>query len=131
VASIRASESAANAEAALGEIEPVANGPSHAVVAHPVHQRLIHTALINQILQQTAHGIIDKCRDNGSFQTETTLQAASYVVFAAAFINVEPARGRDSSVTRIEAQHHFAEGDKVPPALIFRFDDHSLGSNWM
>ena len=41
VPAIRASDRAANAEAALGEVEPVAHRAPDAVVGHPTHVRLI------------------------------------------------------------------------------------------
>src|SRR5262249_15328584 len=50
VAAVRAAHRRARAEAPLGEVQPVAHGPSHAVIFHPLHVRLIDAALVDQVL---------------------------------------------------------------------------------
>ena len=100
VAAVGAAQRRAHSEAALGEIEAVAGGASHAVVFHPANERLIHAALVDQVLQQTADGVVDKCRNDGGVQSEATLEPARHVVFAAAFVNVETARVERCAVRR-------------------------------
>src|SRR5262245_43430976 len=58
VAAVRASDRRARAKAPLGEVQPIAHGPSNAVIWRPLHVRLIDAALIDQVLNQTAHRVV-------------------------------------------------------------------------
>src|SRR5258708_29382819 len=78
-----------HAEATLCKIEAVARRTAHAIVLHPAHQRLIHAALVNEILKEPPDGIIGERRDDRAVQAEATLQPASDVVFPAAFAHFE------------------------------------------
>src|SRR2546421_11422416 len=73
----------AHAEAALRKIAAIARRAAHAIVFHPAHQRLVHTALVNEILKKPAHRIIGERRDDRSVQAETALQPPCDVVFPA------------------------------------------------
>ena len=122
VAAVRASDRGARAETPLGEVQPVAHSPSHAVIFHPLHVRLVDAALIDQVLNQTAHGIVGERGHDRRLHSEAALQPAGDVVFAAAFPCLKSPRRVNSPVARVEPQHHFAERDQVPSAAIFRFD---------
>ena len=52
----------AHAEAALGEVQAVADGAADAVVRHPADERLVDAALADQILHQPADGIVGEAR---------------------------------------------------------------------
>ena len=56
---------AAQAEAALDEIEPVARRATAAVVGHPLDVAGVHAALQDEVLQKPTHGVVDKGRDHG------------------------------------------------------------------
>src|ERR1700730_15237508 len=66
VSAIVGSDGGADAEASLGEIQPVARSAADAVVGDPADKRLIHATLVDEILKQAGHGIIgeggDDCR---------------------------------------------------------------------
>src|SRR5262245_36244689 len=52
-----------HAKTALSKVETVANSTSDAVELHPLHVRLVHAALVDQILDQSAHCVVSKRRD--------------------------------------------------------------------
>ena len=121
VAAVGASERRAHAEAAFGKVQTVADCAADAVVLHPLNVRLIHTALVDQILDKPTDRIVGKCCHDGGIQTEASLQSARDVVFAAAFPNLERARRVNAPLARIEPQHHLAKADDVPFTVIFWF----------
>src|SRR6266568_6904145 len=55
-------------------------------------------------------------------ETEAAFQSTSNVVFATAFEDLKLTRCCNAVIARIETQHHFAEAEFVPPALIFRLN---------
>jgi hypothetical protein len=46
------------------------------------------------------------------------MQTAGYVVFTATLPDLEVARRMDAAFTGIQPQHHLAEAEKIPAALI-------------
>ena len=62
---IGATERRANAEAAFGEIQSVANRAAHAVVWHPANIFLADAALQHEVFDQAADGIIGEGGDDG------------------------------------------------------------------
>src|SRR5260370_41953820 len=76
VPAIITSQRRTRAEAALCKIEAVARRAAHAIVLNPAHQRLVHPALVNEILKEPPNGIIGERRDDRSVQAEATLQPA-------------------------------------------------------
>src|SRR5262245_66264566 len=76
VTAVRASDRRARAETPLGEVQPVAHGPSHAVIFHPLYMRLVDPALIDQVLNQTAHGIVGERGHDRSLHSEAALKPA-------------------------------------------------------
>src|SRR6266852_4984129 len=77
VSAIVTSQRCTRAESTLREIEAVARRAAHAIVLHPPHQRLVHPALVNEILKEPPNGIIGERRDDCGVQGEAALQPAS------------------------------------------------------
>src|SRR5262245_31069121 len=121
VAAVRASDRRARAETPLGEVQPVARGPSYAARFHRLHVRLIDAALIDQVLKQAAHRVVGERGHDRRLHSEAALYPPGDVVFAPAFPGMKSPRRVNSPVARVEPQHHFTERDQVPSALIFRF----------
>ena len=111
---------AAHAEAALGEVEPVADGAADAVVGHPAHQRGVDAALEHEVLDQPADLVVGERGHDRGPQAEAAAQPAGDVVLAAALPGPEGAGGADAPLARVEPQHHLAERDEVEPALVGR-----------
>src|SRR5579863_418018 len=70
---IGTTQSWTNAESPLGEIQSIPRCAADAVELNPTNQRLIDAALIDKILQQPAHRIIDNRRDDCTFEAEAPL----------------------------------------------------------
>jgi hypothetical protein len=113
VAAVRHAERSADAEAALGEVEPVADRSADAVVGCPANERGIDTPLEHEILDQPADVVVSESRDDRAAQPEAAAQAASNVVLSPALPDAEFARGAHAILAGIEAQHHLAERDNV------------------
>src|SRR5580698_10484139 len=109
MATIRTAHRTTCAESPLGEIQPVAHRTAHAVIVHPTYEFLVHTALVHQVLQQTAHRVVGECCYHGSIQTEAAFQRTRYVVFTAAFVDIEGTRGVHAAIAWIESQHDLAQ----------------------
>src|SRR5262249_56490416 len=109
VPTIRAAQRCTQSETTLGEVQTVANGSTYAVILHPSHQRLIDTALIEQILEQPSYRIVSDGCDDRRIEAETTLQAAGNVVFAATLGAFKGPRGPNAPCATSEAQHHLAK----------------------
>ena len=124
VPAIGATQRGAHAEASLGEVEAVAHGAADAVVLHPGHA-LFDAALEHQVFHEAAHRVVGQRGHDGGVEPEAALQPARDVVLAAAFPDLEGAGGVDAAIARVEAQHHFAQGDAVPAAG-FRRAQHEL-----
>ena len=62
VAAVGAAERGADAEAAFGEVEPVADLAADAVVREPAEVRLLDAALVDQILDQPPDGVVGQRR---------------------------------------------------------------------
>ena len=117
MAAVGAAGSGAHAKAALSKVEAVADGAADAVVRNPANKRRIDAALKDEIFNEAADRVIGKRGCNGGIQAEAAAQAASNVVFAAAFPQLKLARGVDAAFTGIEAKHDFAEAQAVPAAF--------------
>ena len=89
---VGASERRANAEAALGEIQAVADGAADAVIRGPADIFLADAALPHEVFDEAADGIVRERGDDRSIQAEAALETAGYVVFAAALPGAEMAR---------------------------------------
>ena len=127
VAAVRDADGAADAEAALGEVEAVADRAADAVVLAPLDEVGVHAALHHEVLEQAADLVVDERRADGGAQAEALAQAAGDVVFAAAFPDLELARGAHAAFARVEAEHDFTEGDLVEGAFLRRLDLESHG----
>src|SRR6185436_17841411 len=104
VTPVGAADGAANPEAPLGKVQPVAHGAPDAVGRHPPDQGRIHPSLKHQILEQEAHLVANDGGDHRRPLTEATPQTTGHVVLAAAFPHPELAGGADPALARIEAQ---------------------------
>src|SRR5437763_110830 len=113
VAAIGAAQPGADAESALGEIEPVARPAADAVVFDPAQPRHVAAALQHQLSHQAPHRVIDERGDDRGAHAERAAQSARDVVLAAAFPHLERAGGRHPAVAGIEAQHHLAQADQI------------------
>ena len=122
VATVRAAERRAQAEAALREVEAVANGAPDAVVLHEADVALVDAALVEQVLEQAADRVVDEGGDDRRALAEAAREAAGDVVLAAAFPDPEAARGVDPRVARVETQHHLAQAHGVEAAFAGRLD---------
>src|SRR6476660_5022859 len=71
VPAVGTSLSSAYPETALREIQPISYFASDAIVFHPSHHRLVHAALVEQILKETPDCIVSNRRDNGSLEPKT------------------------------------------------------------
>src|ERR1700719_907609 len=82
---VGATDCGANAEATLGEIQPVAHGAADPVIWRPADILLADATLQHEVFHKSPDGIVGERRDNGGITTEAALESAGYVVFAAAF----------------------------------------------
>ena len=118
VAPVGHAERAAHAEAALGEVEPVAHGASDPVVGHPPDQRRVDPSLEDEVLEQVSDVVVGEGGHHRSPHSEATAQSAGDVVLAAPLPDPEGARVADALLPRVEAEHDLAERDQVVPALL-------------
>src|SRR6188508_3199235 len=82
---VGATQRRSHAKTTFCKVQAVADGPSNSVVLHPANVRLVHTPLINQILDEATHRIVSKCCHNSSFQAKAALQPAGHVVLSPTF----------------------------------------------
>ncbi len=76
VAAVGDADGAADAEAALGEVEAVADGPADAVVLAPLDEVGGDAALHDEVLDQVADLVVDEGGADGGAQAEALAQAA-------------------------------------------------------
>ena len=98
------------------KLRPLRDGAPDAVVLDPAQVRLVDAALVDEVLDEPADRVVHERRDDGGLEAEAALEAAGHVVFAAAFPDLEGARGVDAALAGIEAQHHLAEAHEVEAA---------------
>src|SRR4051794_22172445 len=104
---------AAHAEAALREVQAVPHPSTRAVEGKPRDVGRVDAALENEILHESADLVVDERGDDGCTKAEAAPQPARDVVFAATFPGTESPRVADSSLARVEAQHHFERHEVV------------------
>src|ERR1022692_2803636 len=85
VPAVGAAECSAHAEAALGEVERIPDGPADTVVFPPAEVCLLDAALIDQVLDEVTDRVVGQGGDKPGSQAEAPLQAARDVVLPAAF----------------------------------------------
>jgi len=117
VAAVGDADGAAHAEAALGEVEAVADGAADAVVVAPLDEVGGDAALHDEVLDEVADLVVDEGGADGGLQAEALPEAARGVVLAAAFPGGEVAGGADAALAGIEAEHDLAERDLVKGTL--------------
>ena len=84
VAAVGAAGGRAHAEAALSEVESVADGAADAIVGNPADERGIDAALEDEVFHQAAYRIIGERGSDGGAQAKAAAQAAGDVILAAA-----------------------------------------------
>ena len=128
VRTVGAADCAAYAKAALCEVQTIAADAADSIGLLPVNQGSIHTALLDEILHQTANLVVCKSSDNGSVHAEALVQAADNVVFSAAFPCTEAASSADAAFTGIQSKHNLAEGYGIILAVlaIFQIQFHDI-----
>ena len=99
------------------KLRPLRAVAADAVVGHPAQVALVDAAAQDELLDETADGVVGERADERRAQAEAAPQAARHVVLAAALPDLEGARGRDPALAGIEAQHDLAEGHEVPAAV--------------
>ena len=117
VATVGDADRAANAEAALGEVQPVAHLAPDAVVGDPAEVGSLDATLVDEVVDQPADGIVGERRHDRRAEPEAAFEAAGDVVLAASLPRLEGAGRLDPPLTRVEAQHDLAERDEVEAAL--------------
>ncbi len=122
VSAIRGPESRPDAEAALDEIQAVADASPDAVVGEPCDVRGVDASLEDQVLEQAADRIVGERRDDRGTEPEAPPKPARDVVLAASLGDRKRARGRDATVARVEAEHDLAERHEVVAAVLCRSD---------
>src|SRR5579863_5251949 len=122
MSSIGAADCSTQSEAALGEIQAIANGAPDTVIRNPANISLRYTTLQHEIFDKSTDRIIGQGGNNRSFHAEAPPKAASDIVFAAAFPGAEMAGSRNSFVAWVKAQHHLTQTDEIPHTLRLRFD---------
>ena len=118
VPAVRAPDRTADAEPALGEVQPVASRAADTVERHPDHVRGVDASREHQVLDEAADRVVYEGRDDGGLQPEAAAQATSDVVLAAALPDVEAPSGRDPPFPGVESEHHLAERDELEAALV-------------
>src|SRR5713226_7656813 len=108
VPAIVTSERCTHPEAAFRKIEAVTRRAAHPIVFHPAHQRLVHTALVNEILKELPNRVIGECRDYRGVQAETSFQPARDVIFSSALADLEGSRRRNTPLAWIQPHHDLA-----------------------
>ena len=111
---------AADAEPALGEVEPVAHLAPHAVVGCPAEMRSLDATLVDEVVDQPTDRVVGEGRHDGCAKPEAALEAAGDVVFPSPFPGPKRAGRLDSPIARVEPEHHLAERDEIPAALLGR-----------
>jgi len=122
MSAVGTSERRADAEAALGEIQAVADSATDSVVRRPSDVPLADAALQHEVFDKAANGIVGDRGDDCGIHSKTAFEAASNVVFAATFPGAEMARGGNTFVAGVQAQHDFAQAHQVPHAVAFRLE---------
>ena len=120
ICTVRAADCAADAEPSLGEVQAVAADSADAVRRHPFDKGSVHAALQDEVLHQLADLVVGESGQHGGLQAEAAPQPADNVVFSAALPGLELAGRADPAVTRIEPEHHFADGNGVKSAFFSR-----------
>ena len=78
----------------------------------------------DEILDQVADFIVNKCSADSGFQAEAFAEATGDVVLAAAFPCLEPACCANAPFARVKPQHDFAERKLIESEFIAQFEWH-------
>ena len=133
VAAVRDADGPANTEATLGEVESGVHRATDSVGRHPGDELVVDSAGGDAVADEVADWVVDETGDDGGTLAEDPGQATADVVLAAALPDIEGRGGADATLTRIEAEHHLAEGDDVVTALVCgtKCDAHDCSSRML
>src|SRR5712671_4228627 len=109
MATVVGAQCCTNPEAALGEIETIPRQTAHAIMLSPMDQGLVHTTLINQILKQPPHRIIDQRCDHCCVHAEAAFQPPGDVILSTAFAHFKPSGRSNAPVARVQSEHYLAQ----------------------
>ncbi len=127
IAPVGATLGAPASEAALHEVQAVADGASDAVEGDPADEPGIHAALQDEILHEASYWIVGEGGDHGGAEAEAAAEAPGHVVFSAALPDVEGAGGVDPAFAGVQTEHDLAEAEFIEKAgfcgLVF---DHGI-----
>jgi hypothetical protein len=122
VAAVASTFGTAQSESTLGEVQAIAHITTDAIEFFPLYKTGIDAALEDEIFDQTTDIIFGKCRHHSGAFAEAPTHTASDIVFAAAFPGLELAGGADATITGIETQHDFPEGNDIVGTFFSGFD---------
>jgi len=109
VAAVGDPDRPAHAEAALGEVQPVAHPAPDPVVGHPCDERGVQTAGQDEVFNQAANLVVRQSCDDRGAQPEGSSKAAGDVVLPATLPGPEGPGGTNASLARVQAQHHLTQ----------------------
>ena len=118
VAAVGDADGAADAEAALGEVQAVAHGAADAVVRHPADQRRVDPALRGSGPRPAGRPRCPRSAVTIAVRRPKQRRSPRATLYSpppSQTRNV--AGGADAALAGIEAQHHLAEGDGVVAAV--------------
>ena len=96
-ATVADADGAADAEAALGEVQAVADGAADAVVVAPLDELRVDAALEDEVFDEAADLVVRERGDDRGAEAERAAQATGDVVLAAALPGGELAGGADAA----------------------------------
>ncbi|MNT38316.1 hypothetical protein D3C72_1745020 [compost metagenome] len=108
----------AHAEATLGEVQAHARVAADAVVVPPDDLAGVHATGLDQLLGQCTQLVARQRGEHAAAVAEGAAQPARHVVLATAFPHVELAGVAHAAFARVQAQHHFAQRQRIPALLV-------------
>ena len=105
----------------MGTVYLASDDSATGAEAPPVALKVVHPALMDQISDQAADGIVCKSGDNGRTHAEAFAQPTGDVVFAATLPGTEMAGRVNSFVPRIKPEHDFSQRQAVKTTGVFGF----------
>ena len=119
VATIWHADRATDTKAALRKVDAITHIAANAVIFAPLDEVGRDSALHDEVFNQIADLVVDKCGHHAGIVTETLSEPARGIVFSAALPRFERTSRADTTFTRIETEHDLAERDLVKLAFSF------------
>src|SRR5581483_8867449 len=121
VTPVGCAQGAPDPEPAFGEVQSVTNRAPDSVKGAPLDKLRIDPALQNKVFHEVPDLVVGKTGADGGLQAEAPAKAASHIIFAAAFPNLEMSRGPNPALARVKPEHDLAQSDQVIAARGRRF----------